>query len=75
MAGSSVSFVKELTEAEAQGNVRSGVALRSAAQGLCGPLLFQRQIQTSGDIGRFWKEGYPAVKAQLRGRHPKHEWW
>lgn len=34
----------------------------------------QRPIQTTGDIGRFWKEGYPAVKAQLRGRYPKHEW-
>lgn len=34
----------------------------------------QRPIQTTGDIGRFWKEGYPRVKAQLRGRYPKHEW-
>ena len=34
----------------------------------------QRPIQTTGDIGRFWKEGYPGVKAQLRGRYPKHEW-
>jgi ATP-dependent helicase HrpB len=34
----------------------------------------QRPIQTTGDIGRFWREGYPAVKAQLRGRYPKHEW-
>jgi ATP-dependent helicase HrpB len=34
----------------------------------------QRPIQTTGDLGRFWKEGYPAVKAQLRGRYPKHEW-
>ncbi len=34
----------------------------------------QRPIQTTGDIGRFWKEGYPAVKAQLRGRYPRHEW-
>ena len=34
----------------------------------------QRPIQTTGDIGRFWKEGYPAVRAQLRGRYPKHEW-
>lgn len=34
----------------------------------------QRPIQTTGDIGRFWKEGYPAVRAQLRGRYPRHEW-
>jgi ATP-dependent helicase HrpB len=34
----------------------------------------QRPIQTTGDLGRFWKESYPAVKAQLRGRYPKHEW-
>lgn len=31
-------------------------------------------IQTTGDVGRFWREGCPAVKAQLRGRHRKHEW-
>lgn len=34
----------------------------------------QRPIQTTGDIGRFWKEGYPAVRTQLRGRYPRHEW-
>jgi ATP-dependent helicase HrpB len=34
----------------------------------------QRPIQTTGDLGRFWKEGYQAVKTQLRGRYPKHEW-
>jgi ATP-dependent helicase HrpB len=34
----------------------------------------QRPIQTTADLGRFWREGYPAVKAQLRGRYPKHEW-
>lgn len=34
----------------------------------------QRPIQTTGDLGRFWKEGYPAVRSQLKGRYPKHEW-
>ncbi len=34
----------------------------------------QRPIQTTGDIGRFWEEGYPAVRTQLRGRYPRHEW-
>jgi ATP-dependent helicase HrpB len=34
----------------------------------------QRPIQTTGDLARFWAEGYPAVKTQLRGRYPRHEW-
>ena len=34
----------------------------------------QRPIQTTGDLGRFWRESYPAVKSQLKGRYPKHEW-
>ena len=34
----------------------------------------QRPIQTTGDLGRFWKESYPAIKNQLKGRYPKHEW-
>lgn len=34
----------------------------------------QRPIQTTGDLARFWKEGYPAVRTQLKGRYPKHEW-
>jgi len=34
----------------------------------------QRPIQTTGDLGRCWKEGYPAVKTQLKGRYPRHEW-
>lgn len=34
----------------------------------------QRPIQTTGDLGRFWKESYPAVRTQLKGRYPRHEW-
>lgn len=34
----------------------------------------QRPIQTTSDLGRFWRESYPAVKNQLKGRYPKHEW-
>lgn len=34
----------------------------------------RRPIQTTADLGRFWREGYPAVRSQLRGRYPKHEW-
>lgn len=34
----------------------------------------QRPIQTTGDLGRFWKESYPAIRSQMKGRYPKHEW-
>jgi ATP-dependent helicase HrpB len=34
----------------------------------------QRPIATTGDLSRFWREGYPLVKKDLRGRYPKHEW-
>lgn len=34
----------------------------------------QRPIATTGDLARFWQEGYPLVKKDLKGRYPKHEW-
>ena len=34
----------------------------------------QRPIQTTADLGRFWKESYPAIRNQMKGRYPKHEW-
>ncbi|MEY4484488.1 MAG: ATP-dependent helicase HrpB, partial [Verrucomicrobiota bacterium] len=34
----------------------------------------QRPVQTTGDLGNFWKTSYQAVKTQLRGRYPRHEW-
>lgn len=34
----------------------------------------QRPAQITTDLKRFWAEGYPAVKSQLKGRYPKHEW-
>ncbi|MBG88565.1 MAG: ATP-dependent helicase HrpB [Verrucomicrobiales bacterium] len=33
-----------------------------------------RPVQVTQDLKNFWKEGYPAVKSQLAGRYPKHEW-
>ena len=33
-----------------------------------------RPVQVTQDLANFWKEGYPAVKSQLAGRYPKHEW-
>ncbi len=34
----------------------------------------QRPVQTTGDLGSFWKTSYEAVKKDLKGRYPKHEW-
>jgi ATP-dependent helicase HrpB len=34
----------------------------------------QRPVQITDDLGSFWKNGYPQVKKDLRGRYPKHEW-
>lgn len=34
----------------------------------------RRPAQVTADIGTFWKTSYQAVKTQLKGRYPKHEW-
>jgi len=33
-----------------------------------------RPIQVTDDLGRFWTEMYPKVKAELSRRYPRHEW-
>jgi len=34
----------------------------------------RRPAQTTSDLASFWKNSYPSVKNQLKGRYPKHEW-
>ena len=34
----------------------------------------QRPVQVTADLGNFWKTSYQAVKTQLKGRYPRHEW-
>jgi ATP-dependent helicase HrpB len=34
----------------------------------------QRPVQTTGDLGSFWRTSYAAVRTQLKGRYPRHEW-
>lgn len=44
------------------------------------PLVFeilapnQRPVQITEDLASFWRNGYPEVRKELRGRYPKHDW-
>ena len=34
----------------------------------------RRPVQVTRDLASFWTSGYKAVKAELKGRYPRHYW-
>ncbi len=34
----------------------------------------QRPVQVTRDISGFWRGSYAAVKAEMKGRYPRHPW-
>lgn len=58
-------FGQQQTPRVAEGRVPVTLHLLSPAQ---------RPVAVTGDLESFWRQGYPQVRRDLRGRYPRHPW-
>ncbi len=58
-------FGEKETPLVAEGRISVIVHLLSPAK---------RPLQITQDLASFWKQGYPQVKKEMKGKYPKHPW-
>jgi ATP-dependent helicase HrpB len=75
-----LTFRYENAEATVSGKIQQFYDLDPILIGDRVPVIYEllapnnRPVQITRDIEAFWQTSYPAIKKELKGRYPKHEW-